>query len=521
MRWERPDEPLTYGANDLDRAVVAEDQIRTIIKTFRDKLPTEIFPGRREVPKTLIFAKDDSHAEDIVKIVREEFGKGNDFCQKITYKSTGKKPSDLIQDFRVSYNPRIAVTVDMIATGTDIKPIEIVMFMRSVQSRVHFEQRKGRGVRVVDQTTLQGVTPEAQAKTHFVIVDCVGVTEGPLSDTQPLERKKTVSFDALLEHVALGGTDPDYLSSLAARLARLDRQCGDEEKKRISEAAGGTRLADIVHGIVRALDPDEQIANARAEQGLPEDVEPEPADVDAAAKKLLKAAAVPLATKPALRQLLIATKRSFEQILDDVSLDELLEAGTSEEARGKARAQASLLVGSFERFLAEKKGEIEALEFFYSQPYKKRISFADIKALHAAIKAPPRLLTPERLWAAYRLLQQNKVRGASSQRKLADIVSLVRFALHQEAELVPYAERVQLRFEQWMATQELGGRSFTAEQRRWLEMIRDHIAQSLEITPDDFGYAPFVEEGGLGKARQVLGPDLTKLMDELNGALVS
>ncbi|MEN6368648.1 MAG: DEAD/DEAH box helicase family protein [Thermotogota bacterium] len=517
VRWERPDEPLTYSANDLDRAVVAEDQLRTIIRTFRDKLPTEIFPGRREVPKTLIFAKDDSHAEDIVKIVREEFGKGNDFCQKITYKSTDKKPSDLIQEFRVSYNPRIAVTVDMIATGTDIKPIEIVMFMRSVQSRVHFEQMKGRGVRVVDQTTLQGVTPEAQAKTHFVIVDCVGVTEGPLSDTQPLERKKTISFDALLEHVALGGTDPDYLSSLAARLARLDRQCGDEEKKRISDAAGGTRLADIVHGIVRALDPDEQAAVARIAQSLPEDVEPKPADVDAAAKTLLMEAAAPLATKPALRQLLIATKRSFEQIIDDVSLDELLEAGTSEEARDKARA----LVRSFEQFLAEKKGEIEALEFFYSQPYKRRISFADIKALHAAIKAPPRLLTPERLWAAYKLLEQNKVRGASSQRKLADIVSLVRFALHQEPELVPYADGVQVRFEHWMATQELGGRSFTVEQRRWLEMIRDHIAQSLEITPDDFGYAPFVEEGGLGKARQVLGPDLTKLMDELNGALVS
>jgi len=517
VRWGNADEARDFSPGELDRSIVVEDQIRTIIRTFKEKLPTEIFPGRSEVPKTLIFAKDDSHAEDIVRIVREEFGKGDEFCRKITYKVTRVKPSDLIQEFRVSYNPRIAVTVDMIATGTDIKPIEIVMFMRSVQSRVHFEQMKGRGVRVVDPTTLQGVTPEAEAKTHFVIVDCVGVTDGPLSDTQPLERKKTISFDALLEHVALGGADPDYLSSLAARLARLDRQCGDEEKKRIADAAGGTKLADIVHGIVRALDPDEQIAVARAAQSLPEDVEPELADVDAAAKTLLKEAAAPLATKPALRQLLIATKRSFEQIIDDVSLDELLEAGTSEEARDKARA----LVHSFEQFLAEKKGEIEALEFFYSQPYRKRISFADIKALHAAIKAPPRLLTPEKLWLAYKLLEQNKVRGASSQRKLADVVSLVRFALHQDDELVPYADGVQVRFEHWSATQELGGRSFTAEQRRWLEMIRDHIAQSLEITSDDFGYAPFVEEGGLGKARQVFGPDLKKLMDELNGALVS
>jgi type I restriction enzyme R subunit len=214
---------------------------------------------------------------------------------------------------------------------------------------------------------------------------------------------------------------------------------------------------------------------------------------------------------------LIATKRSFEQIIDEDTTDTLLSAGFSEEACDKARA----LVRSFEQFLADKKDEIEALQFFYSQPYAKRLNYADIKALHAAIKAPPRLLTSERLWAAYRLLEQNKVRGASSQRKLADIVSLVRFALHQEGELAPYAEGVQLRFEGWMATQELRGHSFTREQRLWLEMIRDHIAQSLEITADDFGYAPFVGEGGLGKARQVFGPELPKLMDELNGALVS
>ena len=517
VRWERPDEAFTYDAGDLDRGVVAKDQIRTIIRTFKEKLPTEIFPGRREVPKTLIFAKDDSHAEDIVEIVREEFGLGNDFCQKITYKTTGKKPSDLIQEFRTSYNPRIAVTVDMIATGTDIKPIEIVMFMRSVQSRVHFEQMKGRGVRVIDENELRGVSSEAKQKTHFVIVDCVGVTEGPLSDTQPLERKKTVSFDALLEHVALGGTDPDVLSSLAARLARLDRRCGEEDKQRITGAADGRKLADIVHDIVVALDPDEQIAQARRDHGLPADAEPAPEQVAATAKTLLRQAATPLATNPGLRKLLIDTKRTFEQIIDEVSVDELLGAGSSPEAREKAKA----LVLSFERFLEENKDEIAALQFFYSQPYGKRPSFDDIKALHAAIKAPPRLLTTDRLWAAYRLLKQNKVRGASSQRRLTDIVSLVRFALHQEAELAPYAEGVQLRFEQWMATQELRGRSFTREQRRWLEMIRDHIAQSLEIAVGDFEYAPFVGEGGFGKARQVFGPELTKLMDELNGALAA
>ena len=517
VRWERPDEPVTYTAKELDRAVVAKDQIRTIIRTFRDKVTTEIFPGRKNVPKTLIFAKDDSHAEDIVEIVREEFGKGNDFCQKITYKTTGAKPSDLIQAFRNEFNPRIAVTVDMIATGTDIKPIEIVMFMRNVKSRVQFEQMKGRGVRIIDENELRAVTDDATAKTHFVIVDCVGVTETDLADTQPLERKKNVSFKALLEHVALGGTDPDYISSLASRLARLDKQCGDKEKEKIAAVSGGEDIRSISHAIVTALDPDEQIEKARQDNGLPADADPAPDQVQAAATVLLKKAVEPLATNPALRNLLIETKKSFEQIIDEVSKDELLIAGHSPEAREKARE----LVQSFEEFLETHKDEITALQFFYSRPYGERLSYDDIKALHEAIGAPPRLLTPQRLWAAYKTLEEDKVRGASSQRKLADIVSLVHFALHQEDELVPYAEQVQVRFERWMAMQENLGRQFTPEQRRWLEMIRDHVAQSLEMTVGDFNFTPFVGVGGLGKAQQVFGTQLKPLIDELNGVLVA
>src|SRR5205809_198859 len=220
VRWEQLDEDLAYQPNELDRAVVAPDQIRTVTRTFRDKLFTEIFPGRTVVPKTLIFAKDDSHADDVVKIVREEFDKGNDFCQKITYRTTGASPKELIQRFRNSPNPRIAVTVDMIATGTDIKPLEIVMFMRSVKSRNFFEQMKGRGVRVIEPSDFQGVTPDAKTKTHFVLVDCVGVCEEELQDSAPLERRRTESFEKLLQHVSFGNIEPDVLSSLASRLAR-------------------------------------------------------------------------------------------------------------------------------------------------------------------------------------------------------------------------------------------------------------------------------------------------------------
>jgi type I restriction enzyme R subunit len=517
VRWEQPDEDVSYSAADLDRNVVAKDQIRLIVRTFKERLHTEIFPGRSEVPKTLIFAKDDSHAEDIVEIVREELAAGNDFCTKITYKTTGKKPKDLIQEFRNSYLPRIAVTVDLIATGTDIKPIECVVFMRSVKSRVLFEQMKGRGVRVIDENDLRAVTPDARAKTRFVIIDCVGITETNMADTHPLERRKAVAFKSLLQHVAMGGTDPDMLSSLTSRLARLNRQCSPKERQRIENVSGGVALTDITGAIVKGLDPDRQVEQARQDNGLADDVEPTPEQVARAGKVLLAAAVNPLATNPGLRKLLIELKQTFEQIIDEVSRDELTDAGYSAEAREKAES----LVQSFEQYLEENRDEIDALGFFYSQPYQERLRYSDIKAIHEAISLPPRSWTEEKLWEAYQLIEAHKVRGASAERRLIDIVSLIRFALKQEDELVPFAEKVHDRFASWLAQQETAGRAFTGEQRAWLEMIRDHIATSMEIDMEAFELTPFVEEGGPGKAVQVFGKDLRELLDELNEALAA
>jgi type I restriction enzyme R subunit len=540
VRWEQLDEELTYAANALDRDVVAEDQIRTVIRTYRDKLFTEIFPGRREVPKTLIYAKDDSHADDIVRIVREEFGKGNDFCQKITYrtstarivtkqvgadgkeveevsyKSTGLKAEDLLSSFRNSYHPRIVVTVDMIATGTDIKPLEAVMFMRAVKSRNFFEQMKGRGVRVINPDDLQLVTPDATGKTHFVIVDCVGVCEQELTDAPSLERKPSVSFGDLLKAVAFGNTEPEVLSSLAGRLARLDRQLDLADRQALAEAAEGVTLHSIIAGLVQALDPDHQVETARQAAGLAAGEEPSPEEMARAAQVLLREAAAPLATNPELRDRLIQVKQQFEQTIDTVSKDEVIAAGFSEDATERAKT----LVTSFEQFIAEHKDEITALQVLYSRPYAQRLRLKDIKELAAAITAPPRSWTPEVLWRAYEALDRSKVRG-SGERRLSDIVSLVRYALHQEDELTPFPAVVARRFEGWLAQQEVLGRRFTTEQRGWLELIRDHIAASLWIEPDDFEYTPFTQKGGMGKAYQVFGEGLYQLMDEMNEVLVA
>jgi type I restriction enzyme R subunit len=517
VRWGAPDEDVTYTAQQLDRAVVSPDQIRTIIRTYRDRLFTEIFPGRTQVPKTLIFAKDDSHAEEIVKIVREEFGRGNAFCQKITYKVTGKKPKDLIQEFRNGYDPRIAVTVDLVATGTDIKPIEVVMFMRSVRSRLLFEQMKGRGVRVIDANDLKAVTPDAVAKTHFVVVDCVGFTETDLADTRPLDCRRSASLESLLEHVGMGGTDPAILSSLASRLSRLARRCGPEEEERIAAVSSGVGLTDLSRAIVGALDPDRQVAQARVDNGLPAAEEPTDVQRADAADKLLGDAVRPLSANPQFRKLLPDLKRDLEQIIDVITSDELIEAGASPEAREKARD----LVQSFEHFLAENKNEIEALQVFYSEPYGRRLRFRDIKKLAQEIGAPPRGWTSEKLWRAYAILDQNKVRGASGKRLLTDIVSLVRHALHQDDELVPYAEKVRERFDAWMEAQRAAGRQFTEEQVRWLKMMRDHVATSLEIEFEDFDSTPFSEQGGRGRVSVVFGGEFADLLRELNEALAA
>ena len=510
VRWEQLDEDLTFTPNQLDRDVVSEDQIRTVIRTFRDKLFTEIFPGRTEVPKTIIFAKDDSHADDIVRIVREEFGKGNDFCQKITYRTTGVPPEQLIAAFRNSYHPRIVVTVDMIATGTDIKPVEIVFFMRNVQSRNFFEQMKGRGVRVISPDDFQAVTPDAVNKDRFVIVDAVGVTECEMSESYTLDREPAISFGRLLDLIAMGSREPDQLSSLASRLARLSRKISPAERQTIEATAGGTPLQTLINNLVRATDPDAALEAARVATGLDD---PSLEAIAEAETQLRDAAAAPVASNPELRQRLEEVHRSYEQTIDTVSKDVVLEAGFTE-------AQAGDQVQSFHEFIDANRDEITALQVLYERPYQQRLRYDDIKTLADALQAPPRSWTTDRLWQAYQRLDESRVRG-SGQRALADIVSLVRYAIGDAEELAPFADHVNERFAGWLAMQETAGREFTAEQRRWLEDIRDHIAGSVSIEAGDFESVPFNQQGGLMGAYTVFGDDLQSIIEELNVELVS
>ncbi|MGA8029239.1 MAG: DEAD/DEAH box helicase family protein [Bryobacteraceae bacterium] len=435
-RAELLDQELAYTAGQLDRDVVSTDQIRTVIRTFKEKLFTEIFPGRTHVPKTLIFAKDDNHADDIVQIVREEFGKGNDFCQKVTYRTgarrtrrkskaedgseidvdvweqVGEKAESVIQSFRNSYNPRIAVTVDMIATGTDIRPLEIVMFLREVRSPNLFEQMKGRGVRVIKEDDLQSVAPDAKAKTHFVIVDPIGVCEHAMVEAPPLDRNRNIAFEELLEAVGFGSTDPEVLSTLASRLTRLDRQLSHADQSQITEVTGGESLADIVRALADSVDPDVQLDAAKVEHAVEK---PTPDQIATTAQRLRKEAVQSLLA-PKVRNLLTTLKSSYEQTIDTVSEDRLLHAGYSGDSQDKAEET----VQSFRQFLEDNKDQITALQILYSRPWKTRLTYKQVKELAAAIQRPHPAHLGDRIWMSSwsasirRIVLNGKNRSASA-----------------------------------------------------------------------------------------------------------
>ena len=514
---------LDYTPADLDRSVVVPDQIRTILRAYREVVQTELFPGRTLVPKTLIFAKDDSHAEDIVHLCREVFGKGNDFCKKITYQAkhplTGKpaKSKDLIREFCLSPTLRIAVTVDMIATGTDIKALEVLVFLRDVRSRVYFEQMKGRGTRVLSSTDLQSVSGEdARAKTRFVIVDAVGVCESDKTESRPLDRQPSVPLKTLLQRVLFpGGRDEDTLTTLASRLARLDRELEPAQREQIVTASGGHTPATLAGALLRAFDPDAIAERATGKPGAsPDEVAPE--KFEATRQELIAAACAPF-DNPALRQTLETLRQETEQALDIYTPDEVLEKGFD----AAAKAKAAGLVQAFRDYLVQNQAQIDALQILYSRPFKQRLTEPMLKELEKKLRDTHATWTEDRLWDAFAVNAPGKVKGRSQAGRFADLVALVRFALEQQPVLAPFADSVSERFDQWLMDKAKAGALFTPEQLAWLGLIRDHIATSLSIDPEDFEYTPFGERGGLGKAHQLFGDVLPDLLDEMNRVLVA
>ena len=513
------DNDVLYIAGQLDRDVVNESQIRLVVRTFRDKLP-EMFPGRTEVPKTLVFAKTDLHADDITKIMREEFGKGNDFCQKITSKTTGKKPEDLLNEFRNSYNPRIAVTVDMIATGTDVKPLECLLFMRNINSAAYFEQMKGRGCRVIDSDALQTVTPDAKFKTRFVIVDAIGVTESDKTLSKPLDRQPSVPLANILNTIAAGGVSDEIVSTLAARLARLDRELDDDQRQLIAAEAGGKSPAQLAAALLASIDPDATVPKAAEQFNLPPAQQPTEDQLKQVEQQAMADALRPF-HNPRLRNTILTLKAQAEQVFDEVNQDVVLNAGFDAAAKRKAES----LVTSFKQFIEDNKDEIEAIKVLYSRPHRAGLRYRQVRELAQKLSVTPFYVdhkkpeTVSRIWGAFEQVEPEKVTGHG--RLLADLIALVRHAIGQQTSLVPREKVVEERYQAWLADKQAAGLTFTTEQRQWLDAIKSHIATALAIEADDLEGVPFNQFGGLGRAHQLFGATLPTLLDELNERLAA
>ena len=517
QRLEALDEALEYTESQLDRAVTATDQIRTVLETFRDRLFTEIFPGRSTVPKTLIFAKDDAHAEEIVTQVRQVFGKGNDFAAKITYNA--RDPKGQLQAFRTSPSLRIAVTVDMIATGTDVKPLECVFFMRDVRSAQYFEQMKGRGARTIDPATFQSVTPDATAKTRFVLVDAVGVTEHDFVEP-PLNRDKGISLAKLLGKAATFTLTEDETATLASRLAALELQLTPAERDEL-DAVAGQPVKAIVRALVDAVDPDHQ---RRGTAGL---VDGSP-EAKATLQHLLDAAVDPLASNPDLRNRILELRRAHDRVIDEVNADTLLEAyGVVDPDRART------VIESWRAYLDEHRDEITAIQLIDERRRSLRserserhegpsghVAFADIQEFADRINRPPRNWTPDLLWSAYETVDARRVRR-SPHHTLTDLVSLLRFAVGVDSELVPYADVVRERYAAWLTQQGHAGTRFTTDQRWWLDRMVEVITVSAGISADDLDEAPFTERGGVDGALRDLGDKAADYVDQLNEELTA
>ena len=513
-RWEIQDEDVTYAARQLDRDIVNPDQIRTVVCTFRDKL-SEIFPGRGEVPKTLVFAKTDSHADDIIQTVREEFAEGNEFCKKITYK-VAEDPKSVLAQFRNDYYPRIAVTVDMIATGTDVKPLECLLFMRDVRSRNYFEQMKGRGTRTLDHDDLKKVSPSvACGKTHYVIVDAVGVTKSLKTASQPLITKPSVPLKDLAMGVMMGARDEDTVSSLAGRLARLNRQLDHQEQERIREKASGIELTEIIGNLLAAIDPDRVEARARVIEPIADGAEPALAAREKAQDELVSDAATVF--NGALIELIDSIRRDKEQTIDHESLDTVLRA----EWEGDAKENAEAMAQDFQQYLEANRDEIEALIIFYAQPHRRsELSYAMIRKIFDKLRADKPRLAPLRVWQAYALLDDYK--GQQPATELTALVALIRRVCGIDAKVSPYSETVRRNFQNWIMTRHSGrGQKFNEEQMEWLRMIRDHVISSFHLDRDDLDMAPFDSKGGMGQMYKLFGDRMDSVIEELNEALAA
>ena len=452
-------ETKNYTREELNRSIINPAQIKLILETYRDAVYTELFtdpqrePNMDYLPKTLIFALNENHATNIVQIAKEVFGHNdNCFVQKITY-SAGDS-NELIRQFRNDKDFRIAVTCTLVATGTDIKPLEVVMFMRDVASEPLYIQMKGRGVRTIGDEQLRNVTPNAYSKDCFFLVDAVGVTEHEKSITSPSDSATTklISLKELLEKITHGNVSDDYLRLLASRLSRISHKCEEKDREKFISLAH-ISMMDIASNIFDAL-----------EQGfLPEYVNVNESNT------IRKALVHNIANEPDAREFLLILNAGFIETLMPGE-DMLISKGFSQE-------EAQATTSAFEAYCEEHKDEIEALRIIYNNQGEP-LTYAILKDLENKLKFANSKFNTSLLWNSYAIINPPMVKHSSTKEEkeaLTNIIQLVRYAFHQIGRLESLYPSANQRFNLWCGQNQ---RPLTEEQIGVMQQVFSYIASN-------------------------------------------
>ena len=400
----------------------------------------------------------------------------------------------------------------MIATGTDIKPLECLIFMRDVRSKNFYEQMVGRGTRTLSLEDLKKVSPSAtESKDHFVIVDAVGVTNSKKIETKSFERKLGISLKELMLNVALGDNSEDTLNSLAERITRLDKRLTKKEQKDFVVIVGAS-ARDIAYNLLHAHDEDTIFERA---QELASTDTPNEKEIKKAQKSLLREATDPF-FNPDARDFIENVHKNHTQIIDGVNIDSVLFAGYD----SQKDENVSKTILTFREFIEENKDEIIALRIIYNKSYKDRpMVIQQLKALYETLQQ--KNLTVDRVWEAYVTKDVEKVKKRSTMAQITDLISLIRYEMGVVTELSPFADRVNQNFKDWTFKKNAGYLQFTEEQMDWLRLIKEHIISSLSILEEDFDRTPFDQKGGFIGFYNVFGESYKDIMEELNMELVA
>ena len=485
-------ETKTYTNKELNRSVINPAQIKLILSTYRDVVYTELFndPQREAnfdyLPKTLIFALNETDASNIVQIAKEVFGHTDDrFVQKITY-SAGDS-NELIRQFRNDKDFRIAVTCTLVATGTDVKPLEVLIFMRDVESLPLYIQMKGRGVRTIGDEQLRNVTPNAFSKDCFYLIDAVGVTEHEKTIPTITDEltTKIITLKELLEQITHGYLPDEHLKRLAATLSRIYNKADNSQRTEF----------------IRLANDDMKELASRIYEAFENNILP-PFISTKEPNNERKGLVAPLANHADARRYLLILAAGFVNTLMPGE-DTLISKGFSiEEAKSTTEA--------FEDFCKEHSDEIEALRIIYNNEGEP-ITYSMLKDLENKLKMANNHFTSKQLWNSYAILNPNSVRRSSTKEEsdaLTNIIQLVRFALRQIERLDSVVSTSKQYFNLWLGQNQ---REITDKQREVISRIVDYIASNgactiKEIREDDATQAAQMIRafGNMQKANEAL-----------------